>query len=257
MILIGDPLQLPATVKSRKAGRLDFGKSLYERFIDYFKKQFKKRSNPVLMLSLQYRMHRDICQLPSRSFYDNRLQSHPSTDRPFRLRPYIVFDVQGTMEDKNPSRSTFNEKEAEFVVSVVKAVNRILPVDELYTIGIVTPYQGQKQLISSKLDEMKNELRHYPDVNTVDGFQGQERDIMIVSCVRAGGKGIGFFRSRQRINVALTRARFCNIICLSTASLKSDKLWAKIINDADSRDVLIPVRPNREPNDIIALLLAQ
>jgi len=233
MILIGDPMQLPATVISRHAQEFDFGRSLFERFFIHFGEY--SSMSPIAMLTEQYRMHPDICQFPSKQFYDNRLVSARRLVDDYPLKPYIMFDLMHGMERKSSRSSLENEIEAEFVRNLLVAVLTKAP--EKSKIGIITPYKGQKHLITSKINTLKTERNITVDVNTCDGFQGQEKDIIILSCVRASSSGsIGFLKSFQRVNVALTRAKHSLIICIRAKSLTDDKTWKALVDDATSRN---------------------
>lgn len=236
MILIGDPMQLPATVISRYAQEFNFGRSLFERFFIHFGKY--DLSSPIAMLKEQYRMHPDICRFPSKQFYDDRLISARCITEPYALKPYILFDLRHSSEKKADKTSLENVVEADFVRNLLVAVSSIAPTNS--QIGVITPYKGQKRLITHRINNLLVERNMKIDVNTCDGFQGQEKDIIILSCVRAfdSGSSIGFLKSYQRINVALTRAKHCLIVCVSAKSLTKDKTWEALVDDARERFML-------------------
>lgn len=251
MILIGDPMQLPATVVSPSAADFHYGRSLFERVFDRFGKYAEQ--SPVLMLDTQYRMHSDICRFPSKKFYDDRLKTPSSLDeRPFPIKPYMIFDLRGTTENCSNPKNITNELEAEFVVNLYTAVREMIPKNR--TVGIITPYQGQKRLLTTKLAKFKETA---PDVNTIDGFQGQERDVIIISLVRDFSKkdsGIGFLTSSNRLNVALTRAKHSLLLCISDTSLVSNEIWKSLLEDAESRKLLFKTscRSKKGFKDLIA-----
>ena len=153
MILIGDPMQLPATIKSTVASGAGYGRSLFERFFNFFKGYSPE--NPVHMLNEQYRMRNEICSFPARMFYDNRLTSHPKAglhtlpEEPdthyYPFHPYTVIDVQNTAHSSagGNSKSLQNIDEAEFVIRILKLANNYLTSDT--KIGVITPYQGQRR----------------------------------------------------------------------------------------------------------------
>ncbi|RWS24621.1 uncharacterized protein B4U80_08004 [Leptotrombidium deliense] len=236
MILIGDPMQLPATVISKDAARHKFGQSLFERLYSYFG---NSDESPILMLNTQYRMHSDICSFPSKQFYGNQLKTCPSLkNRKFPLHPYIVFNVISTTHNKDDPKNIFNEGEAQFVMKLLTVIGDTLNFNA--SVGIITPYNGQKKLFEQKISQIKPKIT--PQINTIDGFQGQEKDIIILSCVRAkdgDSSSIGFLNSHQRINVALTRAKFTLIICVSAQTLKNNELWDNLIKDAAERKCLV------------------
>jgi len=237
MILIGDPMQLSATVISKRANSLKLGRSLFERFYKYFGDCNGEQKNPILMLDQQYRMHPQICEFPSKHFYDGRLMSSDKVSQirnDFKIKPYIVFDVTDTQESRNDPSNKFNQLEANFVTKLITIIDNI--VHHNYSVGVITPYNGQKRIISDKIKDLT--LKVNVEVNTVDGFQGQERDIIILSCVRAFDNtngNVGFLKSVQRMNVALTRAKYSMILCISGRSLESDQNWKLLIEDAIKR----------------------
>lgn len=249
MILIGDPMQLPATVISRHAQDYDFGRSLFERFFIHFGKY--NHSSPIAMLTHQYRMHPDICHFPSKQFYDNRLVTASSwSDMLFPLKPYIMFDLMHGSENKANKTSIENQVEADFVRNLLIAVCTRAP--ENSKIGVITPYKGQKRLLTQRISSLQTERNIKVDVNTCDGFQGQEKDIIILSCVRAfesyTGASVGFLKSFQRVNVALTRAKYSLIVCISARSFSKDKTWQALIEDANSRKVVQTVSTTPSSN---------
>lgn len=252
MILIGDPMQLPATVISKKASSLQFGRSLFERFYHYFREVEQKspeHKSPILMLTEQYRMHPQICHFPSANFYDGKLTSSKKLNkiRDFKLKPYIVFDVTDTLEDRSDPTNKHNKLEADFVIRLLSLIDQILTAPDskhMFSVGVITPYNGQKNHLIDKLAKQNKKLKNiHCEINTVDGFQGQERDIIILSAVRAFDnqknsnrfQSIGFLDSVQRMNVALTRAKYSMILCVSAQSLENDKNWKALMDDAYRR----------------------
>lgn len=255
VILIGDPMQLPATVKSKKAQEAGFGTSLFERFFKFFGGY--NPQTPVHTLNTQFRMHYDICKFPSAAFYDNRLLTEPGsgTDRRFPLKPYTVFDIRGTSHSSDDPKNIFNAGEAAFIIKLCILLNRVLPQEK--SVGIITPYRGQMRMIRDKL-QLARTFTIKIDVNTIDGFQGQERDVIIFSSVRASeglGGGVGFMGSAQRMNVALTRAKFSLIVCLSKKSLMCSAIWKNLIADATERGHLKEIGHNGTTESIHPLLV--
>ncbi|KAG0413391.1 hypothetical protein HPB47_009475 [Ixodes persulcatus] len=212
LVLIGDPLQLPATVLSRHAVQLNFQESLFERFYRCLENEEKGGAQAVFMLSDQRRMHSEICSFPSRYFYDGKLQPVAGLDASyasFPLNPYLVFNVLGSPEmNDGSSTSMANHGEAEFVVRLCHTVRKI--VGPGTSICVITFYRAQKTTISELLQRDSSF-----EVNTVDGFQGQERDVVVLSCVRASHPMgyIGFVADARRLNVSITRARKALFIC--------------------------------------------
>lgn len=258
MILIGDPMQLPATVKSQKGTANKFGRSLFERFFEHFG-GYADKENPVVMLDLQYRMHPDICHFPSTMFYDGRLTSHSRAGRKpgFPLKAYSVINVRDTSQDTSDFKNIINEAEAMFITSVCRSLNARLHPGS--TVGIITPYQGQRKLLLQKLRQAN--LTITPDVNTIDGFQGQERDVIIFSSVRSvengHSNGIGFMGSKKRMNVALTRAKYALIVCVSKPSLETNALWKALMDDAIKRSKFYTLPATSSPDTIGKLIMKQ
>ena len=263
MILIGDPMQLPATVKSTTSINAGYGRSLFERFFHFFGGYNDDvNKNPVHMLKEQYRMHEEICKFPSKEFYYSRLTSHPKAgikDSQFPLNPYTVIDLEDTVHDKSSATNIFNTQEAEFIVRLCKSLMAYIKLGT--SIGIITPYQGQKKLIMQKLSQNRNVQQNLTiDVNTIDGFQGQERDIIIFSSVRAIDEGevshgIGFMGSKQRLNVALTRARFALVVIVSRKTLECNKLWKSLMDDAEERKCLKEVSAGVQSLSVLSQLI--
>lgn len=202
-VLVGDPQQLPPTVLSRHAIDLSYEQSLFERL--------RNAGHYSHLLSIQYRMHPDISRFPSAFFYESRLQDGPgiaaATRREWHdspeFRPYIFYNVAGR-EQTGPGHSLFNTTEAEAARALVDMLlSRYPRLNFSGRIGIISPYKKQVNEIKKKLrDRFGRDVVNYLDVNSVDGFQGQEKDVIIFSCVRAGTeKGIGFLKDLRRLNV--------------------------------------------------------
>ncbi|KAK3585725.1 hypothetical protein CHS0354_020293 [Potamilus streckersoni] len=244
LVLVGDPEQLPPTVVSQVAAENKFGQSLFERFYNHFK---YTPNNPVMMLNTQYRMDLEICSFPNSYIYERKIQTDLTVrnrSQRFDLEPYLVFDVCDGHELQSQSGSVSNLIEAEFTVKLCKFVlqtQKMNPCD----IGIIAPYQNQKKLLHDLLG--KSNIRGV-EVGTVDGFQGREKSVIIMSCVRAKNPTgtIGFVGSRQRMNVALTRAKYACYIVGHIESLQTNEEWRALINDAKERQRIIPIKSNHD-----------
>lgn len=218
-VLIGDPQQLPATVISRAAHTLQYSRSLFERF--------QQGGCPTMLLSVQYRMHPQIRDFPSRYFYQSRLVDSDSVsslpDEPYHrdalLRPYVFYDVShGRESHKGNSVSYQNVTEAQFAARLYEYLQSFIKAAGInkVSVGVITPYKLQLKCLQQEFGSL---LASEPDsksvyINTVDAFQGQERDVIIMSCVRASSHGVGFVADIRRMNVALTRARRCLWVCM-------------------------------------------
>lgn len=220
-VLVGDPQQLPATVISKAAGTLLYSRSLFERF--------QQAGCPTMLLSVQYRMHPQIRDFPSRYFYQGRLSDSESVanlpDEIYYkdplLKPYVFYDItHGRESHRGGSVSYQNMHEAQFCLRMYEHLQKILKSLGLgkVSIGIITPYKLQLKCLQREFEDVLNsEEGKDLYINTVDAFQGQERDVIIMSCVRASNHGVGFVADIRRMNVALTRARralwvWCSII---------------------------------------------
>ncbi|NXL62746.1 SETX helicase, partial [Chordeiles acutipennis] len=262
LILVGDPRQLPPTVKSVKAQEYGYDQSLMARLHRHLEEQVQKnvlRSLPVVQLTVQYRMHPDICLFPSNYVYGRTLKTDKvteenrcSSDWPFQ--PYLIFDVgDGREERENDSFS--NPQEVKLVMELIRTIKEKRKDLGLRRIGIITPYSAQKKKIQEQLDRVfKNNSPG--EVDTVDAFQGREKDCVIVTCVRANStKGsIGFLASLQRLNVTITRARFSLFILGRLKTLMENKDWNELIQDAQKRGAIIKTSEKSYRKDAVKIL---
>ncbi|KAJ7547089.1 hypothetical protein O6H91_08G068600 [Diphasiastrum complanatum] len=242
--LVGDPIQLPATVLSTSAVKLGYGMSLFKRF--------QKAGYPVQMLKTQYRMHPEIRHFPSKEFYAEELedgdQVKEETTRPWHeyrcFGPFAFFDISG--EESQPgSGSWVNIDEVDFIVVLYRhMVGSYSELKGSPHIAIISPYRQQVKLLRERFNDVLGaDAARYIDINTVDGFQGREKDIAIFSCVRANkGKGIGFVSDYRRMNVGLTRARASMLVVGCAESLKQDNHWTNLIVSAEKRQRLFKVK---------------
>ncbi|KAM6984647.1 putative helicase senataxin [Aplochiton taeniatus] len=243
LVLVGDPEQLPPTVISQRAKELNFGQSLMNRLVKVLDQPCVRSGSPspVVFLSVQYRMHPDICMFPSKHVYKSILQTDPATAEmrcaiSWPFQSYRVYDVTDGREVKE-GESYSNKKEVKLLVVLLKMIAESNPKNPV-RVGVITPYRAQKDRILREL------LRIAPcptvDVNTVDGFQGREMECVIVSCVRASHEGgIGFLGDRERLNVTITRAKSSLFILGHLKTLSVDKDWKALIDDASKRGTII------------------
>ncbi|XP_057744318.1 helicase sen1-like isoform X3 [Arachis stenosperma] len=239
-VLVGDPQQLPATVISKAAGTLMYSRSLFERF--------QQAGCPTMLLSVQYRMHPQIRDFPSRYFYQGRLTDSESVvklpDEVYHkdplLRPYIFYDIRhGRESHRGGSVSYQNIHEAQFCLRLYEHLQKTLKSLGMgkISVGIITPYKLQLKCLQREFEEVLNsEEGKDLYINTVDAFQGQERDVIIMSCVRASSHGVGFVADIRRMNVALTRARRALWVMGNANALVQSDDWAALITDAKSRN---------------------
>ena len=213
VILAGDHCQLPPTIKCIEAARGGLGRTLLEKVVLH-------KPETMSLLKIQYRMHEDIMRFPSRWFYHDELEAAPEV----KYRGILDFDTPASwidtseldLQEKAVAEGTgrLNTGEAELLVRELKnymeriGIRRIL--EEHIDFGVISPYRAQVHYLRHllKKEPFFRPCRRLITVHTVDGFQGQERDVIMISLVRANEKGqIGFLRDLRRMNVAITRAR--------------------------------------------------
>ncbi len=198
-------------------------------------------------------MHPEISTLPSKLFYDGRLKDGPdmAANRlmPWHsntlFKPYRFFDVADGREETSRAFSQLNRAEVKVAITLYERLHQEFSskLDLDRRIGIIAMYDAQKRELQREFAaRFTNDILTRIDFGTVDGFQGQEKDIIIVSCVRAGPgvQKIGHLVDIRRMNVALTRAK-CSLLILGHAATleRSNDMWAKIVTDARDRSCLI------------------
>ncbi|KAI5072376.1 hypothetical protein GOP47_0012482 [Adiantum capillus-veneris] len=229
VVLVGDPVQLPPTVVSSEAMMAGLDVSLYQRLQEY-------GLNPCF-LDTQYRMHPDIAALPSKLFYSGKLKSYPSpSDRPAPKglpwpnvsKPILFMDcVEGREESTSESTSWFNHVEATQVVKVLQQLKSGDDIRGWEDIGVIAPYSAQVRLLMDMLFSKGKDKHGNLEVKTVDGFQGREKEVIVLCTVRANSKGeLGFVSDPRRMNVALTRAKRGLVVIGNSRTLAFDKNWA-------------------------------
>ncbi|NXN63866.1 SETX helicase, partial [Himantopus himantopus] len=262
LVLVGDPKQLPPTVKSIKAQEYGYDQSLMARLQRHLEEQVQKkvlRSLPVVQLTVQYRMHPDICLFPSNYVYGRTLKTDRATEAnrcssEWPFQPYLIFDVGDGREERD-NDSFSNPQEVKLVMELIRTIKEKRKDLGLRRIGIITPYSAQKKKIQEQLDRVfKNNSPG--EVDTVDAFQGREKDCIIVTCVRANDtKGsIGFLASLQRLNVTITRARFSLFILGRLKTLMENKDWNELIQDAQKRGAIIKTSDKSYRKDALRIL---
>ncbi|KAJ8768098.1 hypothetical protein K2173_021038 [Erythroxylum novogranatense] len=245
VFLVGDPVQLPATVISPVAGKFGYGTSLFERF--------QRAGYPVNMLKTQYRMHPEIRNFPSKEFYDEALQDaedlESRTSREWHhyrcFGPFCFFDIhEGEESQPSGSGSWVNTDEVDFVLLMYHKLVTMYP--ELRSssqLAIISPYRYQVKLFQDRFrDTFGQDSAKFVDIQTVDGFQGREKDVAIFSCVRASeNRGIGFVSDYRRMNVGITRAKSTVLVVGSASTLRRDEHWNNLLKSAEKRNLLFKV----------------
>ncbi|KUF99272.1 hypothetical protein AM588_10008509 [Phytophthora nicotianae] len=249
VVLVGDHRQLPATVISKNLVSMGYDRSLQQRLVE--------NGSPVLLLNQQYRMHPEISEFPSKFFYEGKLVQDDNMrewtaqdyhrDRAFK--PLLFLDVQGAQSQVSGSTSLRNMSEVEAVIQLVRRLLTKSPrIEWKKRIGVIAPYKQQIYEVRGAIGKLEAEFdRHLGiEVNTVDGFQGREKEIIIYSCVRTsyGGRRKQKKRSRgndeedvldafwadeRRMNVAITRAKSSLWIVGNSTLLKQSRAWRALI----------------------------
>jgi superfamily I DNA and/or RNA helicase len=235
VIFAGDHCQLPPTIKSFEAAKQGLSKTLFEKGIE-------KIPGSASMLQVQYRMHESIMKFPSRYFYKNALIAHESVKhelfRPYEA-PIEFIDTAGCgyTEKQDPETlSKYNQEEAELLIhqveKLVESIGTSAWLDEKISLGIITPYSAQVDRLQhlAESSEILEPLHRLISINTVDAFQGQERDVIAISFVRSNEKSeVGFLSDIRRTNVAITRAKKKLIMIGDSATLGANEFYAEFI----------------------------
>ncbi len=243
VVMAGDHRQLPPTVLSREAADRGLDRSLFERMAE-------EHGDGVLeMLAVQYRMHEEIMRFSGDRFYDGRLRAAESV-RGHTLRdlgwddarvegalsrillpeePVVFLDTAGreTRErQRGDSPSRENPEEADLVARLAESCRWAGVPDR--DVGVISPYADQVDLIDRELEDAED-----LEVHTVDGFQGREKEVILISLVRANDRGeVGFLRDVRRLNVALTRARRKLVVVGDSSTLESQEVYRDFIDYA-------------------------
>ncbi len=234
VILAGDHCQLPPTVKSIEALKGGLGRTLMERIVE-------NKPQCVSLLQVQYRMNEKIMHFSSQWFYEGRVQSHPSVQHRGILdwdEPMMWIDTHeedAHEEFVGESFGRINKREAELTLhhlqQYFEKIGKQRLLDERIDVGVISPYRAQVQYLRQRVKQSAffKPFRHLISVNTVDGFQGQERDIIFISLVRSNADGqIGFLGDLRRMNVAITRARMKLIILGDATTLCRHRFYRQL-----------------------------
>ena len=236
VIFAGDHQQLPPTIKSIEAARMGLSKTLFEKGI-------QRHPEMAEMLKVQYRMNEDIMKFPSAYFYHDELVAHDSVRGGVLNEsevPVEFIDTAGCgyNESQDPETlSRFNEDEARLLIDQIEElIGRIGESaweNDKISLGIITPYRAQVDYLNKLADAspVMDPLRHLININTVDAFQGQERDVIAISFVRSNDKSeVGFLGDIRRTNVAMTRARKKLIMIGDSATLGSHPFYNDLLD---------------------------
>ena len=234
VVLAGDHQQLPPTIKCIEAMRGGLDKTLMQHIV-------QNKPEAVSLLKIQYRMNDEIMKFSSDWFYHGQLASAPEV----KYRSILDFDtsivwvntegMDCNEEFVGESFGRINKAEATLSIEELKKyINKIGKerlLEERIDFGLISPYKAQVQYLRQliKKDAFFKPFRHLITINTVDGFQGQERDVILISLVRANEDGqIGFLNDLRRMNVAITRARMKLIILGDASTLTKHAFYRKL-----------------------------
>lgn len=234
VVFAGDHCQLPPTVKSYEALKEGLGVTLMERIV-------KQKPEVVTLLTMQYRMNEEIMRFSSDWFYGGKVQSAPEV----KDRSVLDFDIPMLWIDTadmncreefvGESYGRINKTEAQLTLAALQLyfdkIGKERVLSERIDVGIISPYRAQVQHLRQmiKQEPYFKPYRSLISVNTVDGFQGQERDVILISLVRSNDEGqIGFLRDLRRMNVAITRARMKLIILGDAPTMSKHPFYKKL-----------------------------
>jgi superfamily I DNA and/or RNA helicase len=240
LVLAGDHCQLPPTIKSEEAARKGLSITLLEKCVTL-------HPEAVTLLEEQYRMHERIMGYASEVFYDRRLRAHPAVAQHVLFAgeaPLAFVDTAGCgFDERQEGTGLTNPEEAAFLIrhatKLVAELETRYPGDDFPTIAIISPYRNQVHLLQ-ELVRAAPGLREHADkitVNTIDSFQGQERDIVYIGMTRSNADNrIGFLSDTRRMNVAMTRARKKLVVIGDSATLSRVPFYAGFIAYAQQRE---------------------
>ncbi len=233
VILAGDHKQLPPTIKSTQAEKNGLGKTLLEKVVEL-------HPSAVVMLEEQYRMNEKIMQFSSQQFYNNQLNAaeivaHHALDE----LPFVFIDTAGAgFEEKVEESAISNPEEAAFTLKYLEQWLSEITFDTFPSIGIISPYRKQVKLLEEYAESSPffTQNKEYVSIQTIDSFQGQERDVIFISLTRSNAdQKIGFLSELRRINVAMTRARKKLVIIGDSSTLSQSDFYNKLMDYADQQ----------------------
>jgi ATP-dependent RNA/DNA helicase IGHMBP2 len=245
VVLAGDHCQLPPTIKSFEAARAGLSETLFEKAI-------KRQPEASKMLNLQYRMPELIMGFSAGQFYNKELEAASNTLDHFLEpeEPVMTFiDTAGSgfsEEQEEETLSTFNADEARFTVNVLEGLLQRIGInaflEQQWTVGLISPYRAQvrrmKELLAEGNFEGINAMDELLTVDSIDAFQGQERDVIVISLVRSNAEGeIGFLADVRRMNVALTRAKRKLIVIGDSSTLSSNPFYQDFLDYVEKNNI--------------------
>lgn len=250
VVFVGDHCQLGPVVMCKAAAKAGLTQSMFERLVLIGLRPIR--------LQVQYRMHPILSEFPSNMFYEGSLQNGVTeSDRqlrhmpgytgkdefpwPVKNKPMFFWGVAGMEEISSSGTSYLNRTEASYVEKMVTHLLK-MGVDSSQ-IGVITPYDGQRKYVQEHMrrsGSLAASVYEAIEVNSVDAFQGREKEIMLVSCVRSSEtQGIGFLSDPRRLNVALTRARVGLVVLGNPRVLSKNPLWAALLLHFKEHETLV------------------
>lgn len=242
IVFAGDHFQLPPTIKSNEAAKQGLAQTLFEKGIS-------RHPDMSSMLQVQYRMHQHIMEFSSAYFYRNELIAHESVAQHLLAAdnaPVEFIDTAGCgfTEGQDPETlSRYNEEEAHLLIRQVEKLVEEIGLEQWlgqeFSLGIITPYRAQVERLTklAEASPVLTSLKKLLTINTVDAFQGQERDVIAISFVRSNNEGeVGFLGDIRRTNVAVTRARKKLIMVGDTATLGSHHFYLQLIEFVQAKE---------------------
>lgn len=239
VVFAGDHCQLPPTIKSYEASKAGLSVTLFEKII-------KNKPSTAQMLQIQYRMPEDIMGFSNSWFYEGKLQAAENTQEHFLTKAEPVLEWIDTAgsgfseQVDTESLSTFNPEEARFACQFLNDTLVRVGIAKFrennWSVGLIAPYSAQVRMLKNLIFETYEfpNLRAFSEwitIDTVDGFQGQERDLMLISLTRSNDKGeIGFLADERRMNVALTRAKRKLILIGDTSTLAQHPFFDSLLS---------------------------
>ncbi|XP_019086316.1 PREDICTED: uncharacterized protein LOC104720512 [Camelina sativa] len=258
-LLIGDEYQLPAMVHNDECEKAKFGRSLFERLVLI--------GHNKHLLNVQYRMHLSISRFPNKEFYDGRITDASFVQESNYEKRFLQGNMFGSFSFINVGRGKeefgdgHSPKNMVEVAVISEIISNLFKVSsqrrQKMSVGVISPYKGQVTAIQDRIGDKYGSL---PDqlftlnVQSVDGFQGGEEDVIIISTVRSNVKGnVGFLNNRQRANVALTRARHCLWVIGNEMTLAlSGSIWTKLISESRTRGCFFNAADDKNLSDAMS-----
>lgn len=249
VLFAGDHWQLPPTIKNPEAERGGLGKTLMQKIAT-------EKPETVALLTTQYRMREEIMAFSSRWFYQGQLTAAPEVshrgilrmDTPIEWIDTSLLDIPA--EEKTENGSRVNQAEGQIAIGqlrdYIEKIGKERILDERIDFGLISPYKAQVQYLRGLIrrDTFFRPLRGQITIHTVDGFQGQERDVILISLVRANEQGrIGFLNDLRRMNVAITRARMKLIILGDATTITRHRFYEALYEYIQKRGKVVQIRP--------------